>query len=295
MGMDPEAKRNARLKQLQDELAQKLALIQGNEAAINQAMADAAAKRQQIEQEFYHEVSGDIKKYGDDAISIFSGLAKIAANVENAQLAKDKQANKQKEENLKSQLDKKQINQKQYNDALGSAPPPINFIEAGIVGAAGLVEIGVIASEQFVPKFESGTDSIMKGPSHSNGGIKMVSNGKVIGEAEGDEAIISKATTRANMPLIQSLLRANGRPVINATRAIENNRYALGGFVNSTASGSAGSQPLVSTNTDMGEMLEHIKGLRQDFKQASDKQVVFVKNDYDTFANRQAVVYQKGL
>ena len=339
MGADPEAKKEARLKQLADELDQKLKLVKGNEDAINLAMADAAAKRQAIEKEFYSEIGSDIKKYGDDAVGIFSGIEKIVSNLENAQLSKDKQANKQKEDNLKDQLDKKQISQKQYNDAiaainkkqldeenkmakdqfavqkglklaqavisvasgvtnaLGSAPPPMNFIEAAIVGAAGAVQIGVIASEQFTPKYESGTDSILNGPAHSGGGIKMVNSdtGKITGELEGDEAVISKATTRANMPVIQALLRANGRPVLNSTRAIENNRYATGGFIGQSASGNTTIKPVVQNTTDNTELIEHIKGLRQDFRTASNKQVVFVKDNYDDFANQQGVVFQKGL
>ena len=338
MGFDPVAKRDARLKQLADELEQKLKLVQGNEAAITQALADAAAKRQNIEKEFYSEIGSDIKKYGDDAVNIFTGIEKIVSNVENAQLAKDKQANKQKEDNLKDQLDKKQISQKQYNDGIAAInkkqldeenriskeqfaiqkglklaqavisiaaaetnalalPPPMNFIEAAIIGAAGAVQIGVIASEQFTPKYERGTDSILNGPAHSGGGIKMVNSdtGKITGELEGDEAVISKATTRANMPIIQALLRANGRQVLNSTRAIENNRYATGGFIGQSTSGNTTIQPVVQNTTDNTELLEHIKGLRQDFRTASNKQVVFVKDNYDYFANQQGVVFQKGL
>lgn len=143
-----------------------------------------------------------------------------------------------------------------------------------IAAAAGAAQIGVIASQQYQgASYAEGTDSIAKGPSHAQGGIKMIDSltGKQVGEMEGDEAIISKATTAANPSVIAKLIKAKGRPIaINEQRASENIRIFAQGVTsinpsiaayaanktNDTEDGFAVMQKLIATNTAMLEELK---------------------------------------
>ncbi|HMT28924.1 MAG TPA: phage tail tape measure protein, partial [Bacteroidia bacterium] len=101
--------------------------------------------------------------------------------------------------------------------ALGSAPPPYNFILAGLTAAAGALEIVAIQSTP-TPEFKEGlkpTTGIVKGPLHSQQGIRLVDGktGKVIGEMEGDEGIFSRRMYANNPHLIDAIFEAKGGPV----------------------------------------------------------------------------------
>jgi len=100
--------------------------------------------------------------------------------------------------------------------ALASAPPPANFILAAAAGVMGGIQAGLIASQ---PIYRKG--GVANGPSHEQGGIKMVNGqtGQVVGEMEGGEPymILSRNTMRNNGPVINKLLesstRRNGAPI----------------------------------------------------------------------------------
>lgn len=85
------------------------------------------------------------------------------------------------------------------SNALGSLPPPLSFIMAGLSAALGAVQIAAIASE---PLPEAARGALLVGPSHAQGGIPI--------EAEGGEAIINKHSTKAFLPLLSAINVAGG-------------------------------------------------------------------------------------
>ena len=193
-----------------------------------------------------------------------------AANKEQAQ-KEDEIKKKQFERNKAMQIVSAVIN---TAAAIASAWGTSGNIYAAIAmsvvaAAAGAAQIGVIASQQYQgATYAEGTDSIAKGPSHAQGGIKMIDSltGKQVGEMEGDEAIISKATTAANPSVIAKLIKAKGKPIaINEQRASENIRIFAQGVTsinpsiaayaanktNDAEDGFAVMQKLIATNTAM--------------------------------------------
>lgn len=87
-------------------------------------------------------------------------------------------------------------------NALGTQPPPLGLIMAGIAGALGAAQIAIIASQP-TPKFAQG--GILNGESHANGGIKTP-----YGELEGGEAVINKRSTAMFAPLLSAINVAGG-------------------------------------------------------------------------------------
>lgn len=87
-------------------------------------------------------------------------------------------------------------------NALGTQPPPLGLIMAGIAGALGAAQIAIIASQP-TPKFAQG--GILNGESHANGGIKTP-----YGELEGGEAVINKRSTALFAPLLSAINVAGG-------------------------------------------------------------------------------------
>ena len=88
-------------------------------------------------------------------------------------------------------------------------PQAIPFqVAAGVIGA---VQAGVIAAQKFekggqIP--QQGRGGITNGPRHAQGGIKMYDSisGRYVGEAEGGEVILSRATYANNKELVNALL-----------------------------------------------------------------------------------------
>lgn len=78
--------------------------------------------------------------------------------------------------------------------------------DAIMIAAAGVTTASQVAliSGKKPPQFKYG--GIPKGPSHSQGGIKLVSNGQAIAEMEGGEPIISRQTYANNKPVVDALL-----------------------------------------------------------------------------------------
>jgi hypothetical protein len=78
--------------------------------------------------------------------------------------------------------------------ALGSSPPPVNFVMAGLVAALGGVQIATIARQQ-EPEFSSDKifakgGAIVNGASHAQGGVNVFGdNGQYFGNVQGQEAM----------------------------------------------------------------------------------------------------------
>lgn len=122
------------------------------------------------------------------------------------QLAKDKE--KQEAEIAKKEKQQKRVDLSQklvqgfantalgVTEALASSPPPLNFVLASLVGAAGAVQTGVITAQ--LAKLEDG--GLLKGKRHSQGGMRV--EGTNI-EVEGGEYVVNRESTKNNIGLIR--------------------------------------------------------------------------------------------
>lgn len=92
--------------------------------------------------------------------------------------------------------------------ALSSAPVPINFVLAGVSGALGAVQTGLIASQP-IPKFAKG--GVFGGKSHSNGGTKGTFEDGTQIEVEKDEAffVLNRNATK-QIGLLDRINRSTG-------------------------------------------------------------------------------------
>lgn len=179
---------------------------------------DAALKFNEEQSELYQQTFNEV-------VGIATMLSQYSANAASQELT-----------NLQEQLDKKIISEEQYAvkkreilseqaeeqkgyaifqatintaqavvAALGSQPfTPANIALAAAVGAAGALQIGLIASQP-TPQFAEGgwVDSKGKihGRSHARGGVKI--------EAEGDEFITKGKYARANSRLLEAINTGN--------------------------------------------------------------------------------------
>ncbi len=84
--------------------------------------------------------------------------------------------------------------------ALGNKPwTPFNFVLAALVGALGIAQVGIIASQKY------GKGGVLSGNSHASGGIKTP-----FGEVEGGEAVINKNSTKRFRPILSAINEAGG-------------------------------------------------------------------------------------
>lgn len=81
---------------------------------------------------------------------------------------------------------------------------PLNLVMAGVVGAMGAVQTGIMAKQ--LTKLADGGEIV--GPSHDNGGVRV--NGFAI-EAEGGEFVTNKDSYAANRSLVQFVNSADGQ------------------------------------------------------------------------------------
>lgn len=100
---------------------------------------------------------------------------------------------------------------------------PYSLIVGALVGGAGAAQIAKIASTQFglgglIKRFAGGgmlrniaaTGGVLRGPLHRDGGIPFTVGGHAGFEAEGDEAIINRRSTRMFKPLLSAINQAGG-------------------------------------------------------------------------------------
>lgn len=123
-------------------------------------------------------------------------------------------------------------------NALATTTPftPNAIIAAGIAAFQGGLQVAAIASED-PPTFQKG--GILRGASHSQGGIPLMSSGgRVVAEAEGGEIILNKNVSKN--PALTALASAintstGGNPFSSydpiATAMVRNSSFAKGGIV----------------------------------------------------------------
>ncbi|WP_454988673.1 chromosome segregation ATPase [Capnocytophaga sputigena] len=90
--------------------------------------------------------------------------------------------------------------------ALSAYPPPYNAIMAGVTGAMGMLNVKKIMETDV--KYEKG--GLLKGKSHSEGGIPFTVAGRGGFEAEGGEYIVNKRATAMYFPVLEAINRSAG-------------------------------------------------------------------------------------
>ena len=90
--------------------------------------------------------------------------------------------------------------------ALSAYPPPYNAIMAGVTGAMGMLNVKKIIETDV--KYEKG--GLLKGKSHSEGGIPFTVAGRGGFEAEGGEYIVNKRATAMYFPVLEAINRSAG-------------------------------------------------------------------------------------
>lgn len=154
-------------------------------------------------------------------------------------------------------------------------------IAAGILaGAAGAVQIGIIASQK-APQFQQG--GILYGPSHSQGGIPLYgSGGRVFGEAEGGEIILTKNVSKS--PELLNLASA-----INY--AAGGRRFDRGGIVTPVtkfATGGVLDQAIGNNFNDLNATLASINR-----RLAEPPRAYVVEQEFTSVQNKNALIERR--
>lgn len=159
------------------------------------------------------------------------------------------------------------------NMALGIGRAIPNPFKMAFAGAAGLAQIAVISSQK--PHFAKG-GILPRGSSHAQGGIDLWDQRRqqIIGNIEGGEPILSKATYANNKEIVDQLLYSSQRKagariqlnpeVLDAERMVRNGGYTM-------ASGQKA--PVVNVSspatdfTPMGRKMDEMINVLKDFKE----------------------------
>lgn len=199
-----------------------------NQEAVNANLEAAKQKRL--------EIIGQISDYAGSAMQAIEQISELMSNIEEGQLDEYEEQNDAKKEALQERLDAGLISQQEYDagvaaadaeleqqrkdmelkqakrekaialmqaviqtalaiaTAVAQSPMTGGLPGSAIAAAMGAIQIATIAAEP-LPKASRGT--LLEGPSHANGGIKI--------EAEGGEAIINKRSTARFRPLLSAI------------------------------------------------------------------------------------------
>jgi TP901 family phage tail tape measure protein len=153
----------------------------------------------------------------------------------------------------------------------------------GLIPAAGMAAMTAIqVAEISAQRYENGGildgSGVVQGPSHANGGIKLVRNNRIVGEVEGGEPILSKLTYKNNKPIVDKLLHSslhqNGAPIFASGGFIPTNSSAIDDTNNSItyqadiANNTSNTNSLVSTlinitNKALGELTDLRKDMNK--------------------------------
>lgn len=146
----------------------------------------------------------------------------------------------------------KNANTNPINAIIPGAGTAIAVVQSAFAAARAQLAVSNIQKQKFAT---GGT--LPEGPSHSQGGIKLVSRGNIIGEIEGGEPILSRNTYKNNKPIIDRLLYTSmyrgGAPV-----------FATGGFVPSVSQSTA----LAQGNSNIEEMTMQMLAVQERTMQA---------------------------
>jgi len=158
-------------------------------------------------------------------------------------------------------------------------PNPFLAAAAGIAAAA---QVAIIESQP-TPQFAQG-GFLPDGPGHANGGINLVGNyGRVLGNIEGGEPILSRATYANNRGLVNALLASKGGPV-DYERI---NQATMGRDLRRTGSAAGsittGGSVTPGQSVDLSELVQEMRLTRVAFEQ---KQLTINRRAWDIEADR---------
>ncbi len=208
-------------------------------------------KRLKLEKDYYLNLVQTIGEFINTALQAFQSFSNAQTERENSEVANNQKATDKKKQALEQQLNSGIITRKEYDrqvakldsdeqanekkvalaqfkrnkaislvtagvnvaegitKTLATYPYPLNVIFAALTAAAGYFQIREITKQQ-PPTFARGGFT-PDGPSHSQGGIKLIDGrtGRLRGEIEGGEPILSRATYRNNRSLVDALLNTS--------------------------------------------------------------------------------------
>jgi hypothetical protein len=167
------------------------------------------------------------------------------------------------------------------------------YLMLGAAGAATLASAATIAAQK-PPKYATG--GIAEGPSHAQGGIKMIDgrSGKLVGEMEGGEPIISKAAYAANKQTIDEIIFGNARSqtysMPSGNDIYQSERHYRNGGISPIAQKTQSSGSYTQTTTESNR-IDRLESLLENFivaQQAENaKPVVFSQRIFeDDYARR---------
>ena len=199
----------------------------GNNGSVKRGTALTESNQQNDDEQMRAKVQQYIG-YASQIADLFAQFGQAQTDRENAELERDRRINDRKIRNLDSRLRKGVISQQQYdrevqkiekdqekrekeirlkqfrrqqrqqllqaiiNTAEGVTEALPNLVLAAIVGAAGAVQIGLIAGQK-APEFAAGGK--LGGRSHATGGNAVIDgSGRKIAEVEAGEGIVNKRT-----------------------------------------------------------------------------------------------------
>lgn len=152
---------------------------------------------------------------------------------EEQRINKEKEANEKKKKMLEErekQIEKKRRKEQQKidimqaiaNTSLGVTNAlrlqpivPFGVAMAALVGALGATEIATIASQKFAD------GGLLNGKSHSQGGMKIEGTNM---EVEGNEFVVNKKSTQANLPLISYINQKRGAVSLSEIEEVLNSK-----------------------------------------------------------------------
>lgn len=200
-------------------------------------------------------------------------------------------------------------------NALGSGMPPFNFIMAALAGALGAVQIGIIANQK-PPQYAKGRrpkgkGGVPDGPSHAGGGIDLVTpDGRVVGNMEGDEPILSRATYENNPELVDALLESSmyhgGKRITPnwfttpmpqvrygvATQAVEKATFYSNGGIAPPAHNSSSTMGSSQQAADNSELTDALQRLNQHLEKGIAAQMVWT--EFDKMNKQMAAIRKSG-
>lgn len=191
------------IKQLKNKNAEITQITTGHESYLKNLKAQKAAAEDENNQEIVNSLDAKIKE--EEKLYKESLKTKQDYDVELEELNRKKakkQAEQEKIEKLKRKADLiKSIGEATANVAQGVTKalafgPFIGPVLAGIVAAAGVVQIGIMTKQ--LAKFEDG--GLLKGKRHSQGGMRI--EGTNI-EVEGGEYVVNRESTSKNIGLVR--------------------------------------------------------------------------------------------
>lgn len=175
------------------------------------------------------------------------------------------------------------------NMALGIGKAIPNKLRMAFAGAAGLAQIAVISSQK--PHFAKG-GILPSGSSHAQGGIDLWDQRRqqIIGNIEGGEPILSKATYANNREIVDGLLYSSQRKagariqlnpeVLDAERMVRNGGYAMSGKQQA---------PVVNVSSqapDLSVMVHKMEEMISAQKEANDKDVIFSTRAFEDLQSK---------